>query len=78
MVWPGGNNMLYSMGWLARYGIWYGLTGMAWYMLWPGGMGWYVVWPGGNTWYSLWSGGHDMVYGMDLRAWHVAWYSIMV
>ena len=39
VVWPGGNNMVYSMAWWAWHGIFYGLTGMAWYMLWPGGHG---------------------------------------
>ena len=28
MVWPGGNNMVFSMAWWAWRGILYGLTGM--------------------------------------------------
>ena len=34
--------------------MWYGLMGMAWYMVWPGGHGMKKVWPGG----------HGIVYGM--------------
>ena len=55
MVWPGGHGMVYGMVWWARNGvwyglvkrhdIWYGLAGMAWYMLYGmswRGMSWYV------------------------------------
>ena len=46
--------------------MWYGLAGITWYIVWPGGYG--MVLPDG----------HGMVYGMALRAWHGVWFGIMV
>ena len=42
MVWPGGDGILYVMAWRCMvcytvcpgwHGIWYGLVGMAWYVV---------------------------------------------
>ena len=57
------------------HGIWCGLSGMAWYMVWPDGHGivyvmawwaWHGMWYSlaGITWYILWLGDYVMVYGM--------------
>ena len=32
-----GMTYVYGMVWRARHGIWYGLAGMAWYMVWSSG-----------------------------------------
>ena len=68
------------------HGIWYGLLGMAWYVVWPGGHGrtYGMAW---RTWHGIWYGladmalymvcplGHGMVYGM---AWEgIAWYMVL-
>ena len=68
--------MVYGLVCRAWHGIWYGLEGMAGYMVMPGGhsmvygiasrvMGWYMVWPGGIT-YMVWPGGHG-------RIWYMVW-----
>ena len=62
----------------AWHNIWYGLVGIAWYMVWPGGQRmvygmacWaqHDIWYGLVTmaWYMLWPGWHHMVYGMAWR-----------
>ena len=67
--------MVYHMGYRAWPGMWYGLEGMAGYMVWPGryavlyGMAWqawHCLWYGlaGMAWYLVWPG----------RAWHGIWY----
>ena len=45
VVWPGGNNMVFSLAWQACHGIWYGLTCMVWYGLMGMvlGMVWYML-----------------------------------
>ena len=66
MVWPGGNGMV-LMAWQTWHCIWYGLAGMAWYMLWPG-----RAWRG--IWYYL--GRHGIVYGMAWWAWYGICYGL--
>ena len=41
MEWPGPHDMVYGIAWRALQDIWYGLAGMAWYMVLPG-----EVWDG--------------------------------
>ena len=62
MLWPG--EAWHSLSWLARHGIYYGMMGMAWYVVWPDGHG--MVWPGG----------HGMGKGMAWRVWHSIWYDL--
>ena len=79
MVWPGGHDMVYSMAywvwhggdgriygmiWQAWHGIWYGLAGMAFFMV------CLVVWHG--IWYGL--GEHGVVYGITWV--DMAWYMV--
>ena len=56
--------------------IWYGLTGVTLFMVWPGGHGmvfgmawesmmWYMVLPG-STWHEIW-------YGLAGMAWYMLW-----
>ena len=40
--------MFYGMTWRACHGLWYGLVGMAWYIVWPGGHAGYMVQPSGH------------------------------
>ena len=72
MVWPDGHGMLYGMTWRACHGSWYGLAGMAWYILRPGGHEGYMVPPSGHgtgyglvhmVWYMVWLCRHCMVHG---------------
>ena len=80
------------MAWQARHGtkhsIWYGLAGMAWYIVRLGGQGmvygmaWWArldIWYGlaAMAWYTLWPGGHHMVYGMAWRTSHGIWYGLL-
>ena len=39
MVWSDGHTIVYGMACRAWHGIWYDLTGMACYMVWPVGHG---------------------------------------
>ena len=63
------------MAWRTRHGIWYGLPGMAWYMVLPGGHGrvYGMAW---RAYHGIWHiicsclVGNGMVYGMACRAWH--------
>ena len=35
MVWSGAHSMVYGMAWWVLYGIWYGMAGIVWPMVWP-------------------------------------------
>ena len=69
--------MMYGLAWRACYGIWYGLAGLAWYIVWLLASHGIMVWPGElSIGYGLalrvspskvWPGGHRMVYGMAWR-----------
>ena len=54
--------MVYGMAYRAWHGIWYGLEGMAGYMVWLAGMAWYGV--AGMSLFMVWPGGHGMVFRM--------------
>ena len=78
IVWPGGHRMAYGMAWQARHwvwhSIWYGLAGMAWYMVCPGGHGmvYEMSWRARNgVWYGLVGKAWCMVYAMLRFCWHV-------
>ena len=68
MVWPDGHGMVFGMAWegiacytvLPWHDIWYGLMGMAWYVLWPDG-------------HMVWTDRHGMVYGMAWLAYGMVW-----
>ena len=36
VVGPGAHGMVYGIAWRTSYGIWYGMAGIAWSMVWPG------------------------------------------
>ena len=52
MVWTGGRDMVYGMVCWVWRGIWYGLEGMARYMVWPSGNGNGIAWRG-MGWYMV-------------------------
>ena len=53
----------------ACHGLGYGLAGITWYIVWPGGHAGYMVGPSGHSiWYGL--VGIAWYYGMAWRAWH--------
>ena len=64
------------MAWRASHGVWYGLAGLALYIVWSGGhcmvlwyvLAWDMVWPCGHRMVQY--GGHRMVYGIAWRASH--------
>ena len=73
--------MVHDMSWLAWHGIWFGLVGMAWYVVLPNGhgmvygMAWrawhakrYSLW----TWYGIWFGLARMLWYMVCLA-GIAW-----
>ena len=59
MVWPGmqGNvfGIVNGLAWRARHGIWYGLAGHEWCLVWPDGHGmiYCVAW---RTSHGMWYG----------------------
>ena len=82
---------LYSMVLRTSHGIWYGMAGIALYMVmawqtrrwachsvWYGlvGMAWYIVWPGGQGMVYDMACGYGMIYGMAWRASHGVWYGL--
>ena len=55
--------MVYGIAWRAWQDIWYGLAGMAWYMVLPGEV-WDGIWCGlADDMYMVWPDRHVMVYG---------------
>ena len=62
MVRPDGHGVLYVLAWRAWHGMWYGLTGITWYILWPGG--YCMVWPDGHGMVYVMACGHGMICGM--------------
>ena len=56
------------------HGIWYGLAGKKWCMVWPSGHG--MIYGMARAWYMLWPGGHHMVYVMAWRTSHGIWYGL--
>ena len=70
--------MVYSMAWRVCHGIWYGLMGMAWYMVWPYGHGlghgmvlWYSLVD--MAWYMVIVGRHGIWCGLSGMAWYMVW-----
>ena len=63
-VWPGGHGIVYGMALrcMASHSVWYGLAGLACYIVWPGGHR-MVLWYGlaGLVWDMVWPCGHRMV-----------------
>ena len=57
--------MVYGMAWQARNGIWYGLVGMAIYMVWLGGHG--------MVYAMVWQASHGIWYGLADIAWYMVW-----
>ena len=54
MIWPCEDDMLYGMTWRTCHGLWYGLAGTVWYIVWPGAHAGYMVRPSGHgIWYGL-------------------------
>ena len=49
------------------HGIWYGLAGTTWYIVWP---------TGHKAWYMAWPGRHDRIYGTAWEAWRGIWYGL--
>ena len=70
MAWPGGHERIYGTAWEAWHGIWYGLAGMALFMVLPGGHGMVfgMAWEVSKAWCMVWTGVHGMVYVMAWRA----------
>ena len=78
--------MAWSASHGARHSKWYGLAGMAEYMVWPGGQGMVYIGNGiiygmaRRSWhgamYMPWPGRHHMVYGMAWRTSHGIWYGL--
>ena len=84
-----GLGVVYVMAWRDWHGIWYGLVGKEWCMVWPVGHGmiygmawrpWHGIRYGlaGILWYMVWPGGRRMIYGMVWRgmSWYVERHSI--
>ena len=81
MVWPGGHGVVYGMVLRAPHGIWYGLAGLAWYIVWFGGlrMVYSMAWRAlhgiscgltGIAWYSMaWRALHGIWYGLAGIIW---------
>ena len=74
--------MVYSMAWRVCHDIWYGLMGMAWYMVWPYGHGmgygmvlWYSLVD--MAWYMVIVGGHGIWCGLSGMAWYKVWLGIL-
>ena len=75
MAWQ--TRMVYSMAWQALHGImvW---PGLAWHGIWYGvaGIAWYMVWPGGHhmVYGSARHGAcHSIWYGLAGMAWCMVW-----
>ena len=63
--------MVYGLAWRACYGVWCGLVGIAWCMVWPVGpcMVYNMAWRASHG-IMVWPGGPGMGYGMALRVSH--------
>ena len=73
--------MVYSMAWRVWHGIWYGLTGIACYMVWPyrHGMGHgMVLWNSlvDMAWYMVMVCGHGIWYGLSGMARYILWLGV--
>ena len=70
------------MAWRPSHGLWYGLVGIAWYMIMACQTrcgAWHSIWYGlvGIAWYMVWPGGQRMVYGKACWARHDIWYGLV-
>ena len=70
--------MAYGLSWLACHGIWNGLVGMAWYVIWPDGhdIVYGIAW---RAWYGERYGLEGMAQYMVWPddAWHGIWYILV-